>query len=65
MLMGHYPESFHPTEDGSANVKDETHPTMKSKMKGIWNNKVKPAFPEAIADVSFVKNAFKVENAVK
>lgn len=65
MLMGHYPESYHQADDGSEKMKDESHPSMKSKMKNLWNDKVKPAFPEAIADISIVKNAFKAESSVK
>jgi len=35
-LMGHSSESYHPIDDDSEKFKDETHPSMKSKMKGVW-----------------------------
>jgi phospholipase A2 len=37
---------------------------MKGKVRAFWSNTVKPAFPEAIADLSILKNAIKVEHQV-
>jgi phospholipase A2 len=65
MLKGHYPESYHPTDDGTGKMRDESHPSVKHKMKDLWKNKVAPAFPEALSDISIVKNAIKVESHIK
>jgi phospholipase A2 len=45
-------------------MKYEHDDTLKGKTKGFWKNVVKPAFPEAITDISIIKNAVKVEHVV-
>ncbi len=37
---------------------------VKDKLKSFWNKTVVPAFPEAIADVSIIKAALKVESTI-
>lgn len=37
---------------------------MKDKLKGFWNQKVKPAFPEAIADLGLIKDVFTIETLI-
>lgn len=37
---------------------------MKDKAKKFWKNTVKPAFPEAITDITILKSAFTVEHAI-
>ena len=63
VLQGHYPEhrGFH-HEQGRSDYEGDS--IQKGKAKGFWQNVVKPAFPEAITDVSIIKNAIKVEHAI-
>jgi hypothetical protein len=55
MLKGHYLELYHLTDDGTGKMRDESHPSVKHKMKDLWKNKVSPAFPGALSDTSIVK----------
>ncbi|KKA18562.1 hypothetical protein T310_7482, partial [Rasamsonia emersonii CBS 393.64] len=56
-------EAVDDTEDDD----DEKHPhkfSLKGKLKGFWNQKVKPAFPEAIADLGLIKDVFTTETLI-
>ncbi|KIV81589.1 hypothetical protein PV11_03763 [Exophiala sideris] len=52
-------------QDSSTNNTDtNTGSGVKGKFKSFWEKKVVPAFPEAIADVSIIKSALKVETTI-
>ncbi|RDW87363.1 lysophospholipase-1 [Coleophoma crateriformis] len=65
MFMGGHLGSHHSTDDGTRDEEDKSHSSVKDKVKGLWNDKVKPAFPEAVADISIIEKAIKVERSVK
>jgi hypothetical protein len=35
MPKGHYPESYHPTDDGTGKMRDESHPSVKQVRRGL------------------------------
>ena len=37
---------------------------MRGKMKDLWKDVIKPAFPEAVTDLSIAKNAIQIESVV-
>lgn len=41
-----------------------TRSKIKGKLKSFWNKTVVPAFPEAVADISIIKAALKVEASI-
>ena len=52
-------------QDSSTNNTDtNTGSGVKGKFKSFWEKKIVPAFPEAIADVSIIKSALKVETTI-
>jgi len=57
MLQKHFPGVHHHDRDGSGERPDESHPSFGDKLGHVWMNHVKPAFPEALADISITKNA--------
>jgi phospholipase A2 len=68
MLKGYFPESEHRSDikDGAGPVQDKSQPaSMTAKMKSLWHEKVKPAFPEAISDITIAKNAATASEKVK
>ncbi|KAL1969192.1 hypothetical protein VTN77DRAFT_446 [Rasamsonia byssochlamydoides] len=58
-----------PSQDGVDDTEDDDDkqpqkPGLKGKLKGFWNQKVKPAFPEAIADLGLIKDVFTTETLI-
>ncbi|KAF4631538.1 hypothetical protein G7Y89_g6600 [Cudoniella acicularis] len=64
LLRGFYPDSYHPTDDGTGRVRDSSHPTIQNKMKDFWKNTMEPAIADATVNVNIVKSALMVESNV-
>lgn len=53
------------SDDSETEVEKQTpHHGFTGKIRKFWDKKVKPAFPEAIADISLVKDVFTTESLI-
>ena len=59
ILRGHHAEGVE-----AETTENDSSPSLKSKAQRLWRNTVKPAFPEALTDISILKNAITVEHLV-
>ncbi|OAL22647.1 hypothetical protein AYO22_07205 [Fonsecaea multimorphosa] len=55
-------EKGEPSSDGQSSK--GARAKVKGKLKSFWNKTVVPAFPEAVADISIIKAALKVEATI-
>jgi cytosolic phospholipase A2 len=65
MLKKHFPGLHHRDRDEIGEKAVESHPSISGKLGHIWENHVKPAFPEALADLSITKNAIETDLTVR
>ncbi|KAH8700100.1 putative cytosolic phospholipase A2 [Talaromyces proteolyticus] len=58
----------HLPDSHDSSIEDEKYgqrPGLRGRIRTLWDKKVKPAFPEAIADITLIKDVFTTETLVR